>query len=201
MAVGEQTMGETVGKAAKEAEISLLVGGGLAIVLGLILLASPRMTLSFFLALFGVFALVDGFMAVVSAFWRERQHPRWILFLWGVLSFAAGVAVFVWPEITAVTLLLVIATWAVAIGVLRLAEAIALRDVLASPWLVGVGGVASIAFGIAAIVRPSLGALTLAGFIGAFVLIYGVALFVAGLRVSSLRSMLGMGRARAEAPA
>ena len=77
--------------------------------------------------LWGAYALVDGIFEVVAGV-RAKYGS---LILLGVLGIAAGVVTFLWPGVTAVTLLYIIAFWAIVAGVLQIAAAIRLRKEVA----------------------------------------------------------------------
>ena len=82
-----------------------------------------------------------------------RSGERWgLLILEGLVDLAAGAIAVIWPAITLVALVWIVAIWAIVSGALMLAAAFALnRDY--GPWLLALGGIASLVFGI-------LGALT-----------------------------------------
>ncbi len=134
--------------------------------------------------LFGVYALIDGIFALVVALSRfaEAGH-RWSLALEGVISIAAGIVTFSYPGITALALLYIIAFWAIATGVLGLAAAMRWHRLLTHSWLVAIGGILSILFGIIAIARPAAGALSVVWLIGTYAIFFGVLLMAFGLRV------------------
>lgn len=65
-----------------------------------------------------------------------------------VLGIAAGIVVFIWPVITAVVLLVVVAAWSVVIGALQITAAVQLRREIANEWFLALGGAVSVLFGI-----------------------------------------------------
>jgi uncharacterized membrane protein HdeD (DUF308 family) len=160
---------------------------GLAgILFGVITFVAPSITLAVLVILFGVYAFADGVLAIVSAVRRRGATDRWaMLLLEGVVGLAAGVVTLFWPGITALTLLYVIAFWALLTGVLELAAAIRLRKVITGEWLLALGGVASIVFGVVVALFPAAGALALVLWIGAYALIFGVLLLALGFRLRS----------------
>jgi uncharacterized membrane protein HdeD (DUF308 family) len=77
--------------------------------------------------LFGIYAIIDGLAAIWAAFNLPGQvGPRWWLGLSGVVSILAGIMAFVYTGMTALVLLLIIAVWAIIIGLLQLYAAIQL---------------------------------------------------------------------------
>ena len=74
--------------------------------------------------LWGAFAFVDGITALSAAIADQLLvHRGWVAF-WGVTGIAAGIVTFLWPSMTALALLVVIATWSLLIGGSRIAFAI-----------------------------------------------------------------------------
>ena len=74
--------------------------------------------------LWGAFAFVDGVTALSAAIADPLLvHRGWVAF-WGVTGIGAGIVTFVWPSITALALLVVIATWSLLIGGSRIAFAV-----------------------------------------------------------------------------
>src|SRR3984893_8442281 len=100
---------------------------GLAAVLfGVLAFVWPGMTLAVLVLLFGAYALVDGILAIVVAVRGGTDH-RLFMGLEGVVGVLAGLVAFVFPGLTALALLYIIAFWAVLTGVLEVVAAVRLR--------------------------------------------------------------------------
>jgi uncharacterized membrane protein HdeD (DUF308 family) len=158
---------------------------GLAgILFGIITFVAPSITLAVLVLLFGAYAFADGVLAIVSAVRRRGTTDRWgMLLLEGIVGVAAGVVTLFWPGITALTLLYVIAFWALLTGVLEIAAALRLRKVIVGEWLLALGGIASILFGLAIALFPAAGALAVVLWIGAYMLVSGALLVGLGFRL------------------
>src|SRR6187397_181764 len=98
----------------------LVLRGIVAILFGVLAFAWPGMTLGALILLFGAYALVNGILASVAAFTNSTDTPWWILALEGLVSIAAAVAAFLYPGITAVVLLVVMAMWAIVTGIFQI---------------------------------------------------------------------------------
>ena len=94
----------------------LTVQGIAAIVFGMLTLAWPDVTLSTLIVMWGAFALVDGVAALTAVIVDPILRHRGLVALSGVSGIAAGIVTFVWPSITALVLLYVIAAWAFVAG-------------------------------------------------------------------------------------
>lgn len=153
---------------------------------GLVALFWPGLTLFVLIVLFGAYALVDGILAIVAGV-RGSEGRRWLLLAEGVLGVVAGLAVLVWPGMSALVLLYVISAWAIFTGLLKIVMAIASRREVDNEWLMGLSGVLSVVFGIILGVLPGVGLLSLVWLVGIYALIFGVALIVLGFRARSHR--------------
>jgi uncharacterized membrane protein HdeD (DUF308 family) len=167
---------------------SVALRGVLAVAFGVVAWIWPDITLHALVLLYGFYALVDGLLALAAllvggSLVRERRG--WLI-VEGVAGIAAGVIAFLWPGITALVLLYLIAAWAIATGVLEIAAAIWLRRELRGEWLLALGGVVSVLFGVFLIVRPGEGAIAVVWLIGLFAIVFGVALIGLGLRLRRL---------------
>lgn len=79
----------------------------------------------------GAYVVFDGVFAQMAAFRiRDQQKPLWPLVIVGLVGVSAGVATFIWPDITALSLLLLIAVWALVMGAFQIATAIRIRKTL-----------------------------------------------------------------------
>jgi uncharacterized membrane protein HdeD (DUF308 family) len=160
--------------------------GVAGILFGLITVVAPGISLDALVLVFGAFAFADGILALVSAVRRRGVSDRWwVLLLQGLAGVAAGVVTVVWPNLTTLTLLYLIAAWALVIGALEIAAAIRLRKVITGEWLLALGGIAAIGFGVLLILFPQAGALAVVLWIGAYAFVSGVLLLALGFRLRS----------------
>jgi uncharacterized membrane protein HdeD (DUF308 family) len=122
--------------------------------------------------------LVDGVFAIVAAVRAARARERWgLLVLEGVVSIATGVLAFLWPGITVIAYVLLIAAWAVVTGALMLAAAFRLKLDHGRWWLV-LGGIASLIYGVLLAIAP---------LIGAYALVFGVFMLILAFRLRAHR--------------
>jgi uncharacterized membrane protein HdeD (DUF308 family) len=162
---------------------------GLAgILFGVITFVSPGISLAALVLLFGAYSFADGVLSIVSAVRRRGADRWWLLLLQGIVGIGAGVVTLLWPGITAIALLFVVAAWALVGGALQVAAAIRLRKVITGEWLLALGGVLSIALGVLLVLFPGPGALALVIWIGAYAFVFGILLLVLGFRLRGLRS-------------
>ena len=169
---------------------ALAVRGALAALFGLAALIWPNITLRVLVWLFGFYAVVDGLLALAVLLVGgrlARGRRGWLVFE-GIVGIAAGVVTFLWPGITALVLLYLIAAWAVVTGLLEIAVAVILRRELRGEWLLALAGVLSVAFGVLLAARPGEGAIAIVSVIGVFAIVFGVALLVLGVRLRRLQS-------------
>ncbi len=156
---------------------SLVIRGVLAIVFGIVAFIYTGQTLLALVLVFGVFAVLSGITSLVAAVRAGEAHQRWgWLAVSGLLSIAAGVMAFVWPGITALAFVLLVAAWAIFTGVMEITFALALPETLAHPWLMGLSGLLSVVLGIVLAVWPRAGAVSLTWLVGIYAIAYGVTL-------------------------
>jgi uncharacterized membrane protein HdeD (DUF308 family) len=165
---------------------ALVIRGLAGIAFGILTFAWPGITLIALVFLFAGYSLVDGVMNIVGAVRAIEKHDRWgILVLEGIVGIGAAAITVLWPGITALALVYVIAAWAVVTGCLEIAAAIRLRRVISGEWLLVVSGALSLVFGILLVLSPIAGALVIALWVGAYALIFGVIMMALGLRLRS----------------
>ena len=112
----------------------------------------------------------------------------------GVLGIAVGIVTLVWPGITAIVLLALIAAWAFLTGIVEIAAAIRLRKEMEDEWVLLLSGVASVIFGIILVARPRIGALAVVTVIGIYAIIGGALMLWISWKA---RSVLQLGGASA----
>ena len=161
--------------------------GILAIIFGLICLLTPGIAVGAFVIVFAAYMFVDGVFAIISGIRAARSGESWgLLILEGVVDLGAGVVAILWPAITLVALVWIVAIWAIVSGALMLAAAFSLNLDYGRWWL-ALGGIASIIFGILLIIEPLIGAVVLTLWIGAYAVVFGVLLLVLGFQLNSKR--------------
>ena len=165
---------------------SLLLRGLVALIFGVLTFIWPGISLTALVFLFGAYALVDGLFTVIAALRAPEGYRHWwALLVEGIFGTIAGVLAFVWPGITALVLLYLIAAWAVVTGVFEIGAAIRLRKVISGEWLLVLGGVVSVVFGVLLVAQPGAGALAVLWLIGAYACLFGMLLVALALRLRS----------------
>jgi uncharacterized membrane protein HdeD (DUF308 family) len=165
---------------------AFLIRGIMGIVFGVVTFFQPGISLAALVLLFGAYAFVDGIFAIMSAIRRRTgSEPWWLLSLEGIAGIAAGVMTLLWPGLTAIVLLYVIAAWALVTGAFEIAAAVRLRKIINHEWLLVLSGAASIALGVLLMLLPGPGALALVLWIGAGALVSGIMFVVLSLRLRS----------------
>ena len=178
-------------KAAKAVWWLVLMRGILGVIFGVIFgviaLVSPDIALLTLVWLFGFYAILDGIAAIVIGI-RTRGEPHWVwTIVQGVVSVLAGAIALIWPGVTALTLLFVVAFWAIVLGIGEIGGAFASRNSASNAWgWTLAAGILNVIFGVLLLIWPASGILTLIWLVGIFTLAGGIALIVLALRVRSV---------------
>jgi uncharacterized membrane protein HdeD (DUF308 family) len=172
-----------------------------ALAFGFLTLLWPGLSIGVLVLLWGFYALFDGVALLTAVLMRApgTQAHRGFLTIEGLAGVAAGVVTLVWPGITALVLLYVIAAWAAIIGATEVAAAVRRRAGIGHHWLLGLGGVLLIAFAVSLVVAPVAGALAITWLIGWWAIVFGaISLAAAGeMHKGTGRVERGAGRATA----
>ncbi len=156
-----------------------IITGVLMIVLGILFLARPGMSLASVILLFGWFTIAYGIVEVVNGLLGRSEHRLWTVIV-GLLAVVVGIMVLVWPGLTSLALLYLIAAWAIVTGVTDVAGAFA-SGVSGGMrvWLLLIG-IVSIAAGIFLFVNPVTGALAVLWVIGVYLVALGLIRVILG---------------------
>jgi uncharacterized membrane protein HdeD (DUF308 family) len=165
----------------------VLFRGIVSILFGFAALIWPGLTLFALVILFGAYALVDGVAALVIAMHNRGRPGFGVLIALGLIGIAAGVLTFLYPGITAVALLGVIAAWAILSGVAGIVAAIVLRKELEGEWVLILSGVVSLVFAVLLLLNPRAGAIAVAWMIGFYAILSGIMLVALALRLRQLQ--------------
>jgi uncharacterized membrane protein HdeD (DUF308 family) len=157
---------------------AIALRGVLGILFGLIALFLPGATMLSLVLLFAAYTLVDGVFGIVSAVRAARQHERWGFLLFeGIIDIITAAVAFLWPGITVVAFVLLVAVWAILTGAMMLAAAFRL-DIDDGRWWLVFAGLVSLIYGVLLVVAPMIGAVVLTWWLGAYALVFGVSLLV-----------------------
>jgi uncharacterized membrane protein HdeD (DUF308 family) len=168
----------------------MLLRGICAILFGLLAFSWPGLTLWVLIVLYGAYVLTDGLLALMAACSGDKVASRWWLALIGILGLAAGCLIFFYPAVTAILLLVFIATWSIVHGLFEIAGAIQLRKEIDHEWLLILGGILSVLFGVLVLVNPGAGALTIVWAIGAYAIAFGILLVGFSMRLRKHRDTM-----------
>jgi uncharacterized membrane protein HdeD (DUF308 family) len=161
--------------------------GVLAILFGIVAFVAPTATMLALVLFFAAYSLLDGILSVVLAVRGARKGERWgWLLLNGLLGIAVGVLAAVWPGITVLAFVFMIAAWALLSGALMLAAAIGLKA-SHGRWLLVFGAIVSLVYGVLLSAAPLIGALVLTWWVGAQALVFGVILIALAFRLREHR--------------
>ena len=177
------------------------IRGIAALVFGVLAFIWPEATLTVLVILFGAYVLVDGvslLIALVRGDALARRHA-WAVGIMGVLGIVAGIVTFAWPGLTALSLLYLVAFWAIAMGTFQVIAAVVLRRGLEGEFWMALGGVASIVFGAFLIVSPGAGLLSLVWLVGLWAVVFGVSSLSLAYRLHGIDKALTAPAKRAAA--
>jgi uncharacterized membrane protein HdeD (DUF308 family) len=129
---------------------------------------------------------IDGLINAANALGARREHDDWwVVLLVGLAGIGIGILTFYNPQATALAVVLYVAIWAIATGLLEIVAAVRLRRQIAGEFWLALAGIASVVFGVLLAARPGVGALTILWLIGAYALAFGVILLLLAFKVRS----------------
>jgi uncharacterized membrane protein HdeD (DUF308 family) len=148
--------------------------GLVAIAFGILLIAWPAMSLTVLIRFCGAFAIVDGALILTMGL-RIRSHEpsRSVAFVAGALIVLVGLVTVLWPGLTALVLVVLVALRAVIGGLAELMIAGRMGWHTRGAWFLASLGFVSIAFGALLLASPSIGILALVWAIGLYAIAIG----------------------------
>lgn len=161
--------------------------GVVAILFGIAAFAMPLVTMLSLMVVFGAFSFVDGVFGIIMSVRGTRMGERWIwLLLSGII---AGAVAVMWPGLTVLAFVVLVAAWALVSGTFMLISAFRLKIDHGRVWLV-IGGIACFVFGFLLIISPVVGARVLAFRTGVHALVLNATLLVLAHKLWSHRTGL-----------
>jgi uncharacterized membrane protein HdeD (DUF308 family) len=162
----------------------LAIRGIIALLFGLAVFIRPNIFTSFAL-LFGIYALVDGIMAAGTAMDERASNGHWwIMLLEGLVGIVFGLL----AMFTTMSLLYVIAFWALIMGILELASVFTMQRSFRHDWTMMIAGIASVVLGIVFFLAGK-SVLSLLWLVGIFAIVFGVMMFARFVQVKGAMDM------------
>ncbi|HZP36326.1 MAG TPA: DUF308 domain-containing protein [Methylomirabilota bacterium] len=153
--------------------------GALAVLFGAFLLATAPTSLDVLIAIFGLYALLDGAWAIASALWVTRTWVTpWPILFEGTASVAVGAFALGWPWIPR-ELVFAIATWGVVTGAMELIAAARLTGPAAARWLLTTAGVCSLFLAGLIVAIPLAETARTVRTLGVYAIVFGISLSAA----------------------
>jgi uncharacterized membrane protein HdeD (DUF308 family) len=155
------------------------LGGIVAILFGLIAVLWPHITLALLVIFFGAFAIGHGVVSFIDMFDHLGRHETWWPSLVvGIISIVAGLYVLANLAVSAVVLTLVIAVWALFVGIIEVVGGIATGQLMLL-----IIGLLTVVFGLLLLGHPTTGAVALVLVIGVFAIVRGVLMLLMAFRL------------------
>ena len=169
----------------RPAQFAMVLLGLLTVFYGLFVMSLRPAALATVTVFAGVAFIIGGITQLGQAGAVDRSW-RWLAYLGGLIGIAAGVAAFVWPNITLIVLAIVTAWALVGSGAVRIVGAVigGDRDLW---WLGLLAGVVELLLGLWAIGSPGRELLLMVNLIGIYLVIVGVDTMVSALAGRSTR--------------
>jgi len=133
-----------------------------------------KATLPALVLFFGLFALVDGALAVVAGSRLQSLERGWLVE--GFVGMAFGLIALLWFGATLPPLANLIALWAIATAVFELSAAIRMRREIPGDVSLVFAGSGSLLLGVVTLSWPSANPTVLAGLLGCYALVFGASM-------------------------
>lgn len=157
--------------------------GVLALLLGIVLVFAPVTTFLTLAILFGIFALIDGLLALATIFMVRPGESRWALAAYAAAGIVIGILAIAWPGLTVAVLATLVGIWAIVVGVSRIAAAMR-HEPYQKHWSQWIVGIAAILFGLYVLLSPRGLAVVVFG-LGLYAFVKGILLLIAAGRMRS----------------
>lgn len=162
---------------------AIMLRGVFALVFGVLALTAPGAVLLSLALLFGIYLLADGAIGLFATVRAVTVHGHWsALLAEALLNIVMGLVALWMPAAAVFAFVLIVAFWALISGGLMVAAAWGVHASHGRWWL-ALGGAVSIVWGLLLIAAPFIGAVVLAWWLGAYAILFGIALLFFGWRL------------------
>jgi len=166
---------------------AILIRGIVAVIFAFLAILATGFALDLLLLFLGLYLLLDGLFAVIGSLLATSHKNWWILLLEGLFSITAGIIVFVWPGVTLLVLVYLVAFWAVITGIFEFLASIMATWTEPGKIFIGISGVLSVILGILIFIYPGFSVTAVIWLIGIYAFIIGLSLIFFSFKARAAR--------------
>lgn len=170
---------------------TILLRGLASLAFGILAFIYPGITLGIVVTIFGIYALVDGALALWGLFRGQAVERSVTGLLTALAGIAAGLVCLLFPSFAVVYVVLLIGLWNVAAGLLQLIGAIALRKDIEHAGLLALSGVIGAVLGLLIVFYPADATISIIWIIAGTAVIVGMVLLVFGWKLRAAAKRIG----------
>jgi uncharacterized membrane protein HdeD (DUF308 family) len=162
---------------------TILLRGLASLAFGILAFIYPGITLAVVVTIFGIYALVDGLLALWGVFRGKAEGRSVPSLLTALAGIAAGLVCLLFPGFAVVYVVLLIGLWNVAAGLLQLIGALVLWKDIENAGLLALAGLVGAALGLLIMFYPADATVSIIWIIAGTAVIVGLVLLVFGWRL------------------
>ncbi len=169
---------------------SVILRGIIAILFGILFMVWPGITLEVIVLLCAAFALIDGVIIVIMAFAAKRHWAKMVPL--GIVGIILGILILVWPGMSILVLIMLVAAWAIISGLGQLISVWAVKILSnGAKWLYAISGILSIILGVILFVYPVATTMIFIWIFGLYAVVFGIVMLMSGIWMNSLMKKSG----------
>ena len=162
---------------------TILLRGLASLAFGILAFVYPGITLAIVVTLFGIYALIDGLLGLWGIIRGRDEGSSMTSLLVALAGIVAGLICLLFPAFATTYVVLLIGFWNIAAGILQLVGAIALRNDIEQPVLLGLTGLIGAALGLLIVFYPADAAISIIWIIAGTALLVGLVLIAFGWKL------------------
>ncbi len=149
--------------------------GIIALLFAAVLFTHPALSVILIINIFGIFLFVFGLFTAIMSFIRRKTDVLWSNHIIdAAISMLIGLVIWLWPGLTGLVLIYIIAFWAIISGIIQFVTAIRLRHLMGNMMVGAIMGLLLVLVGITIVIHPASGLGAIAILIGIAAAIYGI---------------------------
>ncbi|MGF0116555.1 HdeD family acid-resistance protein [Promicromonospora sp. Marseille-Q5078] len=164
-----------------------VIRGVLAVLFGLLAIFWPDKTPTALVQIFGVFVLIDGVVSLVDGLRRRGSSAGSVNTGIGIVALVFGALLLLMPKVFLGIGLILVAIWALIVGLLQLFVVPAMRRRGGASWVWNLlAGLLLIALAVVCFANPADAIVGLSIVIGVFAVIIGIVMIALGIKLRQL---------------